>query len=59
MNYKLIDNVVIEDIDHKDAPDYVDAFISSADYKGVPMTDEQIDSLSDDFVYEQVLKSIY
>jgi len=58
MNYKLITNVVIEDIFKWDMPDFCDAFISSADYNGKPMTDAELDDLKDEFVHEQVLKSI-
>ena len=61
MDYSKIDNVKIEDIDHKDAPDFVDAFISSADYDGVEMTDEQLDEINEDseYVYGQVLSYLY
>jgi len=45
MNYKLITNVVIEDIFKWDMPDFCDAFISSADYNGKPMTDAELDDL--------------
>jgi hypothetical protein len=58
MNYKLITNVVIEDIFKWDMPDFCDAFISSADYNGKPMTDAELDDLKDEFVHEQVLKQI-
>ena len=58
MNYSKIDNITIEGIDFKDATDFCDAFISSADYKGKEMTDEQLDKLNEDsdFVYGQVLE---
>jgi len=61
MDYSKISNIVIENIDGKDAPDFVDAFIASADLDGVSMTDSQLEKLSEDtdFVYDQVLKSIY
>ena len=58
MNYKLITNVEVDGVDIKDYPDFCDAFISSADYNGKPMTEEEIDELSDDFVHDEVLKSI-
>ena len=56
MDYKLIDNIEVDGIDTKDYPDFCDAFISSADYDGVEMTDEQLDELNEDsdFVYECV-----
>jgi|TARA_S200002703_G_scaffold117048_1_gene102639 hypothetical protein len=48
-NKNLIDNIEVEGIDHRDYPEYVDAFISSADYDGVEMTDEQLDELNEDY----------
>jgi len=61
LDYNEIDNIEVEGIDHADMPDYCDAFISSADYKGVEMTEEQLDLLNDDsdFVYNAVMNSIY
>jgi hypothetical protein len=57
MNYKKIDNIEIDGIDTKDYPDFCDAYISSADYDGVPMTDEQLDELNEDgdYVYENIM----
>ena len=54
MNYKLIDNIEVDGIDTTDYPDFCDAFISSADYDGKEMTEEQLDKLNQDsdFVYE-------
>ena len=45
MNYSEIDNLVFEDIDHNDHPDYCDAFVSSANINGRPMTEEEIEVL--------------
>ena len=47
MDYKKIDNIEIDGIDTKDYPDFCDAYISSADYDGVPMTDKQLDEIND------------
>ena len=44
---KNIDNIVIDGVDRRDHPDYVDIFCESADLNGVPMTDEQLDDLND------------
>lgn len=44
-----VDNVVMDDVDIKDFPDLCDAFIVSADYDGVPMTEEQLDFLNENF----------
>jgi hypothetical protein len=62
MDLTKIDNVKIEDIDFNDAPDFVDAFIASADYNGVPMTEEELDELNDnedEFKYECLMKHLY
>ena len=57
----MITNVVVAGIDMADAPDFVDAYIESADLDGVPMTDEQLDALSEDydFVYGELIKQLY
>ena len=57
MDYKLIDNIEIDGIDTKDYPDFCDAYISSADYDGKPMTDEQLDELNEDgdYVYGHIM----
>jgi hypothetical protein len=60
-------DVEIDGIDHRDAPDYCDAYIAAAwldegDGKFRPLTDDELDWLNDtqrDFVYEQVNKWIY
>jgi len=61
MNYNKISNISVEGIDFKDYPDFVDAFIDSADYDGEPMTDEQLDEINEDtdFVYDCVIKQIF
>ena len=57
MDYKKINNIEVDGIDTKDYPDFCDAYISSADYDGVPMTDEQLDELNEDgdYVYEHIM----
>jgi hypothetical protein len=54
MNYELIDNIKVEGIDIKDYPDFCDAFIASAYYNNIPMTDEQLEELNldKDYVYK-------
>ena len=57
-----IDNMEFEGVDFKDYPDFVDAFLSAADYNGKEMTDEQIDYVNDtyyEFVNEQVYESLF
>tara|TARA_R110002124_G_scaffold107950_2_gene260545 strand:+ start:215 stop:451 length:237 start_codon:yes stop_codon:yes gene_type:complete len=57
MDYKKIDNIEVDGIDFKDYPDFCDAYIVSADYDGVPMTDDQLDKLNEDgdYVYEHIM----
>ncbi|MBC8475091.1 MAG: hypothetical protein H8D53_01465 [Bacteroidetes bacterium] len=61
MDYKKIDNIEVDGIDSKDYPDFCDAYISSADYDGVPMTDEQLDELNEDrdYVYGHIMDYLY
>ena len=61
MDYSKIDNVEIDGIDTNDYPDFVDCYISAADYDGVPMTDEQLDEVNDnsDFVYDCLQNHLY
>jgi len=51
MNYDLIDNIEVDGIDTNDYPDFCDAFIVSADYNGVEMTDEQLEALNEDYSF--------
>lgn len=62
MSYKDMDPAEIrelewDDIDHRDAPDYCDAYVLSATYMGEDLTDEQLEELNDDgqFVYERLM----
>ena len=57
MDYKKIDNIEVDGIDTKDYPDFSNAYIVSADYNGVPMTDEQLDELNEDgdYVYGHIM----
>ena len=61
LDLSLIDNIEIEGVDWKDCPDFCDAFISSADYDGRPMTDDELDWLNEqnDFRYEAVYESLH
>lgn len=56
-----VSNIVFDGIDHKDYPDYSDAYVESAEYEGEPMTEEQLDELNEccDFVYEKLLNHIF
>ena len=61
MDYKKIDNIEIDGIDSRDYPEFCDAYISSADYNGEEMTDEQLEEINNDseFVYESVMSHLY
>ncbi len=61
LDYSQISNVQIDGIDTKDYPDFCDAYISSAEYKGQPMTEEQLEVLNQDgdYVYEKVMSYLY
>ena len=61
IDFSKITNVEVDGIDTKDYPDFCDAFISSADYDGVEMTDEQLDEINEDrdFVYESVQEFLH
>ena len=57
-----LEDIQLANVDPRDYPDFVDAYIYAADYDGKPMTDEQLDYLHDahsDFVNEQVYDSIF
>lgn len=61
LDYSKITNIEFDGIDHKDYPDYCDAYILSADYDGEEMTDEQIEMLNEDrdFVYDALMNYLY
>lgn len=56
MNRDKITNVIMQGIETKDYPDFCDAYIESADYNGVPMSEEELDEINEDkdFVYKCV-----
>jgi hypothetical protein len=61
LDFTKIDNIEFDGVNHSDAPDYADAYISSADYNGVEMTEQQLDELNEnsDFVYEKLMDSLH
>jgi len=61
INLKEVSDIEFEDVDPKDFPDFCDAFISSAAYKGRKMTEEELDKLNDDsdFVYDKLIDYLY
>jgi hypothetical protein len=59
LDYRLIDNIKWDGIDHIDYPDYADSYIVSADYDGRPMTQEEIESLDSTWVYARLMEYIF
>ena len=61
MDLRKVDNLEFDGIDTKDYPDFVDAYISGADYEGKPMTDEQLETLNEngEFVYDELLNYLF
>lgn len=62
LNLSQIENMEFEGVDFSDYPDFVDAFLVSADIDGRELTEEEIDYLNDEhyeFVNESVFSSIF
>jgi hypothetical protein len=62
IDFTKITNVEVDGIDLNDYPDFVDAFITSAEYDGREMTDEELDYINDvhlDFVQECVYNHLF
>lgn len=60
-DYKKVTNLEFDGVDYRDYPDYCDAYVVSADYDGVPMTEEQIEELNEnrEFVYERLMNHLF
>lgn len=58
MDLSKVDNIEFDDVHYWDYPDYSDAYIISADYEGVPMTEEQLEEVNEykDFISEKLLE---
>jgi len=59
LDYKKIDDVVVENINYDDYPDFSDAYILSAKYDDPvegyrDLTEDELESLDREWVYEQV-----
>jgi|TARA_R100000093_G_scaffold60779_1_gene32225 hypothetical protein len=62
IDIKQVTDIEFEDIDPHDHPDYCDAYISEATYKGREMAEEELDELNEnyrDFVYEELWNYLY
>lgn len=60
IDFKEVDNIVMGGIDTADYPDFADAHIESADYKGKQATEEELDLINEeyDFVYDNIITSL-
>lgn len=56
-----VSDIEFDGINTDDYPDFVDAYILSATYRGKPMTDDELEHLNDDrdFVYAKVMERFY
>jgi hypothetical protein len=62
IDIKKISSVKFGGIDHKDYPEYCDAYIEEFDYDGEPATDEQIEYLNTeatDIVYDLLMNHLF
>lgn len=61
MNYSKIESIEVDGLDYNDYPDFVDAFISYAEYEGEIMTEYQLNELNEDsdFVHQCVFKKLF
>ena len=57
-----VEEMQFSDVDNSDYPDYSDAFVESATYKGREMTEEELNELNDDycdFVYQKLMDWVF
>ena len=64
LNYDLIEDIEFDNVNFSDAHDFSDAFISKALYDDPKtglreLTDEEIDSLDSEWVYDRLIDYIY
>ena len=50
-----LEHVQVDGINMLDYPDFVDAYISYAEYEGKPLTEDELNNLSPAFIYTQVI----
>lgn len=54
-----IQNVEIENVNGWDAHDFADAYITYAEHEdGTPLTEDELDDIPHEVVYEEILKSL-
>ena len=61
LDYSLISNVSFGGIDFDDYPDFCDAYIESADYNGVEMTEAELEIINEDIGYwhDDIIQSCF
>lgn len=61
IDYNLIDNIEVDGIDTNDYPDFSDAYITSADYDGEPMTELMLEEINEDygFIHDCVYTQLF
>ena len=62
IDIKQVTDIELEDVDPYDHPDYCDAYISEATYKGREMTEKELEELNEyhgEFVYEKLMEYLY
>lgn len=57
-NSPVLTDVIIDGVDPSDYPDFCDAFIVSCCIDGKEATDDEIDALDNEQVYEEIYQSI-
>ena len=58
----LLENIEIDGIDMSDYPDFCDAFLLAASYKGRELTEEELEYVQDsnpEWFYDQVWDTIF
>ena len=58
IDHSQIEDIEFEGIDPKDYPDFADAYISRATYKGREMTEDEIENIDGDFFLEKIYEHI-
>ncbi len=61
LDYSKVEDVEIDGIDTRDDPDFCDAYVASATYKGREMTDAELDRLNEDrdYVYQKTIDRLF
>lgn len=55
-----LQNVEVDGIDTRDYPDFCDAYVTYAEYEdGTPLTEEELDNLPHDVIYDYVIDYLF